>query len=370
VSFTNGELTYKNTLEHLNILDEDYFFQLYQFLLKQDTGSALLMFDEINRKGFEGDTFIAGFAEFFRNMLVSADPKVVSLLEVADDFKEKYAAAAKQANLSFVISALNVLNESEINYRLSKNKRLHVEMMLIKLCYLQQALQLVENESGLVKKKLNDNPRTVSFKALKIVKATETATPKFQPALSEAKLIVEETLPFITKTTTASTAKEEAPNDSAQSTKPPSPSLGSLQKISQQISSKNSENNTSVPLSEETLTDAWKSFIEFLKTSNNHTAASNFLQAYTIVTSDTSFEIITESEIQRSFIDAERATLIGHMQHWFKNRSLSYKVTIKEKEGEIIPVEVPIGKKQIYQNMIEEYPLIKELKEKLKLDLN
>src|ERR1700709_2512680 len=71
VSFTNGDVTYKNTLEHLNILDEDYYFKLLDFVAKQDLGSALLMFDEINRKGFEGDLVLNGFAEFLRNLLVS-----------------------------------------------------------------------------------------------------------------------------------------------------------------------------------------------------------------------------------------------------------------------------------------------------------
>src|SRR6186997_1265980 len=109
VSFTNGAVTYKNTLEHLNILDEDYYFKLLDYVQQQDMGSALLMFDEINRKGFEGDLVLNGFAEFLRNLLVSRDAKVAMLLEVAEDFKQKYLQTAQKIAPAFIVSSLNIL---------------------------------------------------------------------------------------------------------------------------------------------------------------------------------------------------------------------------------------------------------------------
>src|ERR1700710_1280398 len=87
VSFTNGEVTYQNTLENLNILDDDYYFKLLDDLLQQDLATAMLLYDEINRKGFEGDLVIDGFAEFLRNLLVSKDERVAGLLEVVESFK-------------------------------------------------------------------------------------------------------------------------------------------------------------------------------------------------------------------------------------------------------------------------------------------
>ncbi|MEJ7672171.1 MAG: DNA polymerase III subunit gamma/tau [Chitinophagaceae bacterium] len=98
VSFTNGELNYANTLEHLNILDEDYYFKLIDCMQHQNISNAILMYDEINRKGFEGDLVLNGFAEFIRNVLVSKDPKVSVLLEVAENFKPKYLETAKKIN--------------------------------------------------------------------------------------------------------------------------------------------------------------------------------------------------------------------------------------------------------------------------------
>jgi DNA polymerase-3 subunit gamma/tau len=152
VSFTNGEVNYQNTLEHLNILDEDYYFKLLGYLLKQDIGAAMLLYDEINSKGFEGDMVLSGFAEFLRNLLVSKNPKAASLLEVVEGMQEKYAATAAQISMSYLVSALNILNEFEINYKMARNKRLHVELALIKLNYLQQALELVSDSGSMVKK--------------------------------------------------------------------------------------------------------------------------------------------------------------------------------------------------------------------------
>ncbi|HXB94447.1 MAG TPA: DNA polymerase III subunit gamma/tau, partial [Puia sp.] len=148
VSFTNGELTYANTLEHLNILDEDYYFRILEAMLGQNLSEALLTYDSINRKGFEGDLVLNGLAEFIRNLLVCKDEKVASLLEVVESFRDRYVATAGQTDTLYLINALNVLNDAEINYKSARNKRLHVELALIKLCYLAQALQVSSGDSG------------------------------------------------------------------------------------------------------------------------------------------------------------------------------------------------------------------------------
>lgn len=192
VSFTNGAVTYKNTLEHLNILDEDYYFQLLDFVQQQDLSSALLMFDKINRKGFEGDLVLNGFAEFLRNLLVSRDPKVAMLLEVAEDFKQKYLQIAQKISPAFTVSALNILNEAEINYKQARNKRLHVELTIIKLSYLQQALELVSNDGVVSKKKLIEGAKTVAFRTLPIISiAAPLSDGSKSKPITEAKLIIE-----------------------------------------------------------------------------------------------------------------------------------------------------------------------------------
>ena len=148
VSFSDGKLTYKDTLEHLNILDEGYYFKLNRAIREQQLTDALLIFDEINRKGFEGDLLLNGFAEFIRNLLICKDEKAASLLEVVEEFRQKYTEEAKETESSFLISALNILSDSEINYKAARNKRLHVELALIKLAYLNQALHLSQGLTG------------------------------------------------------------------------------------------------------------------------------------------------------------------------------------------------------------------------------
>ena len=177
VSFTNGELNYSNTLEHLNILDEDYYFKLLGYMQQQHLSDAMLLYDEINRKGFEGDTLLEGYSEFVRNLLVSKDAKAAILLEVADDFKQKYLQAAGQISTGWLIAALNLLNDAEINYKQARNKRLHVELAIIKLCYLLQAVEMVNNEGSLSKKKTVETTRPVAFKSIQLIKVKEQGQP-------------------------------------------------------------------------------------------------------------------------------------------------------------------------------------------------
>ena len=153
VSFTNGTVTYQNTLEHLNILDEDYYFKLLLSLQEQDLAGAMLLYDEINRKGFEGDLVLNGFAEFIRNLLVCKDPKSAALLDVVEGLQEKYAQTAAAMSMSYLVSALNILNEGEIQFKMARNKRLHVELTIIKLNFLQQALELSTENGQVIKKK-------------------------------------------------------------------------------------------------------------------------------------------------------------------------------------------------------------------------
>jgi len=377
VSFTNGAVSYKNTLEHLNILDEDYYFQLLDFVQQQDLSSALLMFDEINRKGFEGDLVLNGFAEFLRNLLVSRDPKVAMLLEVAEDFKQKYLQIAQKISPAFTVSALNILNEAEINYKQARNKRLHVELTIIKLSYLQQALELINTEGVVSKKKLIEGSKTVSFRALPIISiavsnqnSLASEKQKHKP-IAEAKLIIEAPKE-IKKVLTQQpiTPKDSNPEQLASNSTETKTSLGSLLSIRNKITKKNKEGDTETkPLTEEELQCCWNLFIEKLRTNNNYSAITNFRAAELKVIDINTIEIITQGEIHKAFIEVERADLVTHIQDYFNNRSLVYQVAVIEKEEPVGNGEIVLNRKQQYLKIIEEYPLVKELKERLRLEL-
>ena len=157
-SFTNGMLTYANTMEHLNLLDADYYFRLTDSMLCQDVASVLLLLDQALEKGFEGDIITSGLAEHFRNLLLCKDPRMAKLLDVPNDHKPIYNEKANQAPPSFILSSLNIINDSELSYKNATNKRLHVEMCLIRLCFVLQATKagnlapssqgLMEQENG------------------------------------------------------------------------------------------------------------------------------------------------------------------------------------------------------------------------------
>ncbi|MEO5892111.1 MAG: DNA polymerase III subunit gamma/tau [Ferruginibacter sp.] len=386
VSFTNGDVTYQNTLEHLNILDEDYYFKLLDFIQQQDLSSGLIMFDEINRKGFEGDLVINGFAEFLRNLLVSRDARAAMLLEVAEDFKQKYLLTAQKISPALIVSALNILNEAEINYKQARNKRLHVELTIIRLSYLQQALELVNNDGVVSKKKIIDGAKTVAFRALPIVKVTPPAVQ--QQALKsntspEAKLIIETSsqaknttgreLPTVQTPGDGQVAKKPVQNSSPANSGGESesrPSLGSLMSIRKKITQKNKEGDVGVkPLTEEDLHTSWGLFIEKLRAKSNHSAVTNFRAAELKVIDQNTIEIITLGEIHKAFIEEERVYLVSHLQEYFNNRFLVYQVTVTGKVETEEPGEVVLSRKQQYLKIIEEYPLVKELRDKLKLEL-
>ena len=206
VSFTNGEVTYQNTLEHLNILDHDYYFKLIDTQLQQDMAGGMLLFDEINRKGFEGDLVINGYAEFIRNLLVCKDAKAASLLDVVEGLKGRYVDKAKNVHAAYLVSALNILNDSEINYKMARNKRLHVELALIKLTFLQQAIDLTfdNKTSAIVKKKRVSGPIAYKSEMLKSLQVVADVVPSkiaAKPVIkqpTEARLYVEPAEEIIT----------------------------------------------------------------------------------------------------------------------------------------------------------------------------
>ena len=153
-SFSNRNISYKAVIENLNILDYDYYFQLTEALLAQQAAKSLLIFDEILNKGFDGNHFIIGLASHFRNLLVAQDPSTTQLLEVSESIRTKYLAQTQQTTASFLVSALSIANQCDLNYRSSKNQRLQVELALIKLAHLPSVLNLSSlPETEEVKKK-------------------------------------------------------------------------------------------------------------------------------------------------------------------------------------------------------------------------
>lgn len=138
VSFSGRNITYKDVIENLNVLDYDYYFRLVEYFLKNEVTSVLLLYDEVLGKGFDGQHFINGLSGHFRDLLVSRDKVTIQLLEVGDEVKEKYKQQAAGCDPDFLLKALEISNGCDMQYKMSQSKRLLIELALIRIAQLTQ----------------------------------------------------------------------------------------------------------------------------------------------------------------------------------------------------------------------------------------
>lgn len=136
VSFTGGNITYKSVIDNLNVLDYEYYFRLTDCFLENKVSDALLLFNDILNKGFDGSHFITGLSSHFRDLLVAKDAVTLPLLEVGASIRQCYQEQAQKCPLPFLYQAMKLCNECDLNYRISKNKRLLVELTLIQVAQL------------------------------------------------------------------------------------------------------------------------------------------------------------------------------------------------------------------------------------------
>lgn len=136
VSFTGGNITYQSVIENLNVLDYDYYFRLTDYFLEHKVSEALLLLNDILNKGFDAGHFITGLSSHFRDLLVSKDTATLLLLEVGASIRNRYREQGQKCQASFLYRAMKLCNDCELNYRVSKNKRLLVELTLIQLTQL------------------------------------------------------------------------------------------------------------------------------------------------------------------------------------------------------------------------------------------
>ena len=141
VSYAGKKVTYQDVITNLNILDFEYYFKITEYFMTEDSAAVLNAYNEIVNNGFDGEMFLVGMAEHFRNLLICKDEKTTHLLEAADDIKDKYFQQANLVNDTFLLNALTVINKCDIEYKTAKNKRLLVELALLKICFLNTQIE-------------------------------------------------------------------------------------------------------------------------------------------------------------------------------------------------------------------------------------
>jgi DNA polymerase-3 subunit gamma/tau len=390
VSFTGGSLTYQNTLEHLNILDEDYFFKMLESMQAKDLAASMILYDEINRKGFEGDMVLNGFAEFIRNILVCKDPKSAPLLEVVEGMQDKYIASAAAMGMSYLVSALNILNEAEINYKMARNKRLHVELTLIKLNFLQEAIELASENGSIVKKKRIDGPvaiKTRSIPSIQVVTPPNHITAN-KPSLSiDTGIAASIAAQAMMQTQASPTAQTPTPpatpaapptkmvttstpaNSTAQASGPKKNLLTALrEKYGDQYAIE--EVKEAESLSIDKLRACWDAYGATLEAQQKHSSSGTFKMAVLEIENDIHFTVRVPGLTAQKFVEQERMMLIDQIFATFNNRSIKFSVIVDATEKEDVPIHMRLNSKQKFERISEQYPLLKELKEKLKLEID
>jgi DNA polymerase-3 subunit gamma/tau len=308
---------------------------------------------------------------------VCKDEKVAVLLDAVESFREKYISTAKNIAPSFLISALNIINEAEINYKAARNKRLHVELVIIKLCYLQQAIEISADAGGISKKKIVESSlafRTAAIKPLKVEShKTIEHRPQSTAKQSEAKLVIETSFVKEDSNNYKKEPESQTPIPIAIGTKPQTTKLSKLAQIRNQVKDNGKNGNgsetISTPLDLESLQAAWNEYIQQLKSEKNP-ASTNFDMAELKIQDANSFIAIVTNNIQLRFIEQGGQKASQFLREKLNNNLLQFFIVMEENKEEKILVGTPLSSREQFFKMIERYPLVKELKDKLRLELD
>jgi len=393
VSFTGGKLSYQNTVEHLNLLDEDQYFNMLESLIKQDIGGALLTYDAINARGFEGDIVLNGFAEVMRNLLISKDKKAAALLDVLEGMADRYVEMASRISVSYLVSALQVLSEAELSYRIARNRRLHVEMALIKLCYLQQAIDLVVNGEGKVQQKRRlDMPVGVREKPvepllLKTITKPSGASltihksdlPQPNEKSPVAKKGKEQDQPASSKVSAKDSGINAAPPQPVAKYSPSSPPslpgkkslLDNLKKEKIAQGDMFVEEKPVLTPDTQIVQTIWDNHIEVLKLLDSKRTTVTSLQMAKFKIEGNLIWVLSNTKISQRFMEAEASDLLTALKEYCNNAEITLGFEVVENEDDLKKEIEPkyLSSAERFKKMVAEYPALLDLKEKLNLDL-
>lgn len=378
VSISGNNITYKTVIDNLSILDYDYYFKITDALLSQNTASALLLFNEILNKGFDGHHFINGLAGHFRDLLVCRDEITIQLLEVSAGIREKYKSQSKNTQPAFLLRGLEILNRADVQYKASRNQRLLVEMTLLQLCSL----------SGSGAEKKNDEPgliapiqRPAAAPASAVAApATETAprstapaTPTKTTATAAAPPSKPATAPAIAKTpaTASSTATPKtAANTSPRMGRPGMLTIsamtnGHVPKFKEQKGEYQQPPTT--PSAEPVgLQESWKQFADFLKTKNKINLATTLTSHEPEMETDETILFRVMNQVQEDDINAIRTDLLVFVREKMKKPDLQLKILVDKTDTG----RKPYTGEEKYQRLAEKNPLLDKLRQQFHLDID
>ena len=373
VSFSDSKVTYRTVIDNLNILDYDYYFRIIDSLLKEDTAGTLLLFDEILAKGFDGAHFISGLSEHFRNLLVSKDAATLKLLEVSEGIKAKYLQQSQAASVSFMLSAMNIANQCDLSYKLSKNQRLQVELALLKMCHLPSAFNMLTapitqtTPAGEVKKKpdtpaVKPQQETQAKQEIPILSDQPPEYKKAQPEAAPAKPVPEP----------APTEKPKVfiPNSGAASTSIKIPSLKDLSTAAAAVAEEDDPYIKGNDKEDFTMDD-------FLKQWSDYTAKSKAdgknMSLITVFTSNApvmlepyKFEVIVGNKSQETLFRDDKHNILNFLRTNLKN----FDIEVQTRIDEVKAAKRPYTTSEKFQHMANKNPQLAELRKRFNLDVD
>jgi DNA polymerase-3 subunit gamma/tau len=393
--FTNGQLTYAQTVEHLNILDADVYFKLGDILLSKDIGAALLLLDNILQRGFEGDVILNGFAEHFRNLLLSKDVRMAQLLDVPEDHKRIYFEKAQIIPSSYILSGLSVLNDAEMGFRTALNKRLHLELCLIRLCYLNDVLntaQLELNGSELKKKPdepvINRGPaqQPASFAPPQSFNTPETATvsrpipepvtavaPVYKEPAQAVQQVVSEPRIAVAKPVETGVSQGGASTVLPPSLQSKRPKLGLniLQEIQQQSEQADVHAGEPMVLNQAVAEELFREFKDYVRTELKQMPVAAQLDTMSIqYISENELKIICISEVNMIYGQNQREVFMDFGKQKTRIPDLRIMVQYDTSAKKEAPKERVLTKLEIYELMATQNPALKLLRDSLNLQVD
>jgi DNA polymerase-3 subunit gamma/tau len=373
-SFTNGHLTYAGTMEHLNLLDADFYFRLTDSLLASDVSGTLLHLDAVLDKGFEGDIVLNGLAEHMRNLLLCKDHRMAKLLDVPNDHRKTYFDKAAQAPPSFILSSLNVINDSELGYKNATNKRLHAELCLIRLCYVLQATA----PDDVLKKKADDISDPAEEQAPVSVYQAPPVTNSFPPVAAPPVV----TPPVAQVVTPPPPQPGAAPVRSAPNpvpaavnqagAKPAAPNrkiaANWLDDIDDEIAIDTSKDHLVQQLDNEAVTTIYDAFRKKLHEDGRHVLHAQMAMIKSEFIAPDEVRLTSPSKI----VDSYAQNLRNDILDFFRQRtSVMVRITTDVKENKSVTDNQPkaLSKQDIYDLMASKNPYLNKLKEDLNLQM-
>ncbi len=338
---TDRTLRYREVLDNLHILDYDYYFQMTDAFLQGSVSKALLLLDEIIRKGFDSHLFVVGLLKHFRNLMVSKDAATVTLLDVSESVRQKYLEQSAQASLSFLLSALSVGGQCDINFKTAKNQRLHVEICLMKLAHLSETLNLSTIAVDETAKKKVDTGSVIREEPAAYVKpaAPDPALPRNPSAPTNGRLKSTRNL--------MARAASDVTREVIREAQPAQP-IGVA----------------SMALTFENLQQAWSEFIQLRKIGGKSTSTEEVALDRAFELRETTVLLPLDNDLQQEKLTEIKGELLVFLRSRFDEPRLEVAARVAPQDVKRMPY-TPLEK---LEYMMDKNPLLKELKQRLGLD--